>query len=85
METVIAKITARVKALVAQPITLRMQRDGAGNLVAPKGASCMFKLDFTIPELREAGATVEILTEDGRPMSDDEYAAALQAELRQGG
>lgn len=86
MDTVTRKISERVHALMTQgPLELRMHRDSNNNLLLPRSATCGFQMEFTIPELREAGAEVRILTEDGRPMTDDEYAAALQAEIKQHG
>ena len=80
-----SKVLERVKRLMSEKITLRVQRDSQNQLCVPTGAGMMFKIDFTIPELREAGCQIEILTEDGRVMTDDEYAAALQAEIKQRG
>lgn len=86
MDTVSKKVVDKIRAMLTQgPIEMRCQRDANGNLLVPRSATAQIALEFTIPELREAGAQVVILTEDGRPMTDDEYAAAVQAEIKQHG
>lgn len=85
MDVLTEKVVAKVKQLTSGTVTLQLRRDAAGNVEVPTGATCGFMLDFTIPELRECGCKVVILTEDGREMTDDEYASALQAEIKRRG
>lgn len=72
-------IAQRVRGLFKDGVTLRCQRGTNGLEEPPVVCKMMMQLEFSIPQLREYGFRLTILNADGRELSDDEYAAMLEA------
>lgn len=77
MDLIAERVEKKVRELLGNPLNLQARRGPDDRLEIPVSATCMFALTFSLLELREMGVTVNIITPDGRVMSDDEVAAAI--------
>lgn len=81
LDKAIEVVQARVKELMANGITLQSRRATDGRLEIPVSSTLMFAMTFTLPELREMGVDVRVMTPEGHELTDDELiAATLQAQ-----
>lgn len=77
MDLIAERVEKKVRELLGNPLNLQARRGPDDRLEIPVSATCMFALTFSLLELRELGVVVNIITPDGRVMSDDEVAAAI--------
>lgn len=77
MDLIAERVEKKVRELLGNPLNLQARRGPDDRLEIPVSATCMFALTFSLLELRELGVIVNIITPDGRVMSDDEVAAAI--------